>query len=300
MKPLPATRLKAGQAIGAADKLVDTFNWLVDATENLKGDGVFIYVDKSNPEVPAIELDIDSLQDFMAGQLSGLSACSCEMSASTYGGLKIGSFTNDGWRTSVDLWTPQITGGVIICADSHLSSELTAGQMIARFTDDGWQTFEPLYISVDISSELTSGMHIADFTTDGWRTSKPLYISSDLSTDVQWLDHMQGMTPFWFDIDAQQIKNNFLYIGRTPYVVPDYALNQTAGGTYFLHVVTDSYGAVQTAEIVLRGTSATPPAWPTNSDTETYYALWAAVIVQGRAYPAFDYRQMFKLPFYSS
>jgi len=52
MKPLPPTRLKAGQAIGAADKLVDTFNWLVDATENLKGDGCFIYVNKANPEVP--------------------------------------------------------------------------------------------------------------------------------------------------------------------------------------------------------------------------------------------------------
>ena len=52
MKPLPPTRLQAGKAIGAHDKLVDTFNWLVDATENLKGDGCFIYVNKANPEVP--------------------------------------------------------------------------------------------------------------------------------------------------------------------------------------------------------------------------------------------------------
>lgn len=100
MKPLPPTKLTAGKAIGAHDRLADTFNWLVDATENLKGDGCFIYVNKSNPEVPEIELDIDSLQDFFAGQLSdlsGLSECSCEMSADLSAGTKIGSFTNDGW-----------------------------------------------------------------------------------------------------------------------------------------------------------------------------------------------------------
>ena len=133
MKPLPATRLKAGQAIGAAEKLVDTFNWLVDATENLKGDGVFIYVDKSNPEVPAIELDIDSLQDFMAGQLSGLSGCSCEMSAELTSGTKIGSFTNDGWQTQVDLYAPSAVDG----CSCDLSAELTSGTKIAAWTKDG-------------------------------------------------------------------------------------------------------------------------------------------------------------------
>lgn len=299
MKPLPPTRLKAGQAIGAADKLVDTFNWLVDATENLKGDGCFIYVNKANPEVPQIELDIDSVQDFFNGQLSGLSGCSCELTCSISSDTKIGSFTNDGWQTSVDLYVPSITGATI-CVDCHLSSDLTAGQKIATFTDDGWATHEDLYISVDISSEITSGMHIADFTTDGWRTSKPLYISSDLSTDVQWLDHMQSMTPFWFDRNSQQIQNNFLYIGREPYVIPDFQVNSSVAGTYFLHVVTDSYGAISQAEIVFRGTSTVPPTWPTNSDTETYYALWATVIVNNKAWPRFDYRQMFKLPFYST
>ena len=122
MKPLPPTQLKAGQAIGAADKLVDTFNWLVDATENLKGDGCFIYVNKDNPEVPEIELDIDSLQDFFNGQLSGQEGCSCELTSSMYGGIKIGSYTNDGWQTSVDLYAPDITGGVVISTDCHLSS----------------------------------------------------------------------------------------------------------------------------------------------------------------------------------
>lgn len=109
MKPLPPTKLKAGQALGAADRLVDTFNWLVDATQNLKGDGCFIYVNKQNPEVPAIELDLDSLQDWFNGQLSSLSgggSCSCEMSASLATGTKIGAFTNDGWQTQVDLYAP--------------------------------------------------------------------------------------------------------------------------------------------------------------------------------------------------
>lgn len=299
MKPLPPTKLKAGQAIGAADKLVDTFNWLVDATENLKGDGCFIYVNKANPEVPQIELDIDSVQDFFNGQLSGLSGCSCELTCSISSDTKIGSFTNDGWQTSVDLYVPSITGATI-CVDCHLSSDLTAGQKIATFTDDGWATHEDLYISVDISSDISSGMHIADFTTDGWRTSKPLYISSDLSNDVLWLNRMQSITPFYYDFTTQTIKNNFLYIGRQPYVIPDYQVNPSVGGTYFLHVVTDSYGAVSTTEIVLRATATIPPAWPTNNDTETYYALWYIEIVNGVPMPMFDYRQMFKLPFYST
>ena len=143
-------------------------------------------------------------------------------------------------------------------------------------------------------------MHIADFTTDGWRTSKPLYISSDLSNDVLWLNRMQSITPFYYDFTTRTIKNNFLYIGRQPYVIPDYQINPSVAGTYFLHVVTDSYGAVSTAEIVLRATSTIPPAWPTNNDTETYYALWCIEIVNGVPMPMFDYRQMFKLPFYST
>jgi len=156
MKPLPPTRLKAGQAIGAADKLVDTFNWLVDATENLKGDGCFIYVNKSNPEVPEIELDIDSLQDFLAGQISGLSggSCSCEMSADLSDGTKIGSFTNDGWQTQVDLYAPSSLGG----CSCDLSAELTSGTKIAAWTKDGWRTHTDIYAPSgggDVSSYTT-------------------------------------------------------------------------------------------------------------------------------------------------
>lgn len=83
-------------------------------------------------------------------------------------------------------------------------------------------------------------------------------------------------------------------------MIPDYQVNPNIVGTYFLHVVTDSYGAVSTAEIVFRGTSTVPPAWPSNNDTETYYALWLLNVAGGKAVPWFDYRQMFKLPFYST
>lgn len=122
MKPLIPTKLKQGQAIGAAVGFADTFNWVVDATENIHGDGTYITVNKTIPESPEIELDIDalagaldsilddlsSLSTDIISELSDIGGCSCDVSCELSSGTKIASWTHDGWVTQKDIYAPPV------------------------------------------------------------------------------------------------------------------------------------------------------------------------------------------------
>lgn len=147
MKPLQPTKLKKGQALGAAEGFADTYNWVVDATDNLHGDGTYITVNKSIPESPEIQLDIDALADILDGISGG---CSCEMSAYYNTGYKLATFDNG--RAQTDIYAPDISGAVASAVISSLSDScscdlsavLTSGTLIARWTKDG-QNWTDIY-----------------------------------------------------------------------------------------------------------------------------------------------------------
>lgn len=167
MKPLQPTKLKIGQALGAAEGFVDTYNWVVDATDNLHGDGTYISVNKTIPESPEIQLNIDAVANLLDGISGG---CSCEMSAYYNTGYKLATFDNG--RTQTDIYTPDISGAVASAVISRLSNSC----------------------SCDLSAAFTTGTKIAAWTKDGWRTHTDIYAPSG-GGDVSSYTTLSGNVP---------------------------------------------------------------------------------------------------------
>lgn len=72
MKPTIPCKLEKNKALGAQTNFADTFNWLVDFCNNLRGeDG--IVVDTSNPEHPKIKREEDD-EDGSSGDVDFVSA----------------------------------------------------------------------------------------------------------------------------------------------------------------------------------------------------------------------------------
>lgn len=118
MRPQLLVTPKKGKLIGAKENegFVDTFDWMKNVCENLKGDGISIEVDRTDEDAPTIRLS-----DGMMNRISDLSAdaCSCDVSAyfgeyDEQGGpnVKIATWTNglsgDSGKT-VDIFAPRGT-----------------------------------------------------------------------------------------------------------------------------------------------------------------------------------------------
>jgi len=56
LRPGTLCKLKKGTIIDAQDGFVDTFNWMVDFINNLKGDGI-ITIDTKTSDKPVIKLN---------------------------------------------------------------------------------------------------------------------------------------------------------------------------------------------------------------------------------------------------
>ena len=89
MKPLQPTKLKIGQALGVAEGFADTYNWVVDATDNLHGDGTYISVNKTIPESPEIQLNIDAVANLLDGISGGYVSSYTTLSGNVPGSQKI-------------------------------------------------------------------------------------------------------------------------------------------------------------------------------------------------------------------
>ena len=124
MKPLQPTKLKIGQALGVAEGFADTYNWVVDATDNLHGDGTYISVNKTIPESPEIQLNIDAVANLLDGISGG---CSCEMSAYYNTGYKLATFDNG--RTQTDIYAP--SSGGYVSSYTTLSGNVPGSQKIS-------------------------------------------------------------------------------------------------------------------------------------------------------------------------
>lgn len=56
LRPGTLCKLEKGRLIDSQKGFVDTFNWMVDFIENLKGDGERIEVDRSMSDAPVVRL----------------------------------------------------------------------------------------------------------------------------------------------------------------------------------------------------------------------------------------------------
>ena len=94
------------------------------------------------------------------------------------------------------------------------------------------------------------------------------------------------------------ITNNFFYVGRAYQYMPDKKVE--SDGTYFVKLTTNNQGAI--SQLTWEIGSYDPSAigfGPGNGDTYTYFPVWKIEDVDGQFVPTFDYRAMWKLPFYS-
>lgn len=198
--------------------------------------------------------------------------------------------------------TPTETIGVDI---TSLSGHFPVGETNEWFLvkEDNVLKYKKLDISVDVagggggggcSCDLcawySSGDKLATWT-NGTKTVEIFY-NSDLSNDVITVYGNQVMTPFWYNPNAHEIQNNFFYDGRVFQRVNNYQVTQQ--GYYYLKIENNTY-PVPNSYTIQRSTVA--PDSMQNTDTVTYYALWT---INSDLKATFDWRQCFKLPFYSA
>ena len=117
-------------------------------------------------------------------------------------------------------------------------------------------------------------------------------------------DYTPYPAPFDFDKVSNKIINCVWYMGREVRLLADYTIDTTTSKTYWLKIETDSYGQFSQASIIpytytlpINGGAI---ASPTNTDQYTHYPLWSIQVSNGTITPAFDWRQAWKTPFYST
>lgn len=100
------------------------------------------------------------------------------------------------------------------------------------------------------------------------------------------------------------IVNCVWYLGREYKGLADYAIDKTTSKTYWLKIETDSYGQFSQSSIISNTytlpSGAAVPAIPQNTDQYTHYPLWSILVDNGTITPTFDWRPMWKTPFYSN
>ena len=118
MRPQVLKTPKKGQLFGSLQNngVCDTFDWAIHYLDNLRGDNVYVELDRSNPDIPIIRFK----DDFRALLEAG-GGCDCDVTAyyTEYdeGGnrnVKIATWTNGKLgeaKKTVDIYAPKSSGG---------------------------------------------------------------------------------------------------------------------------------------------------------------------------------------------
>lgn len=315
-RPEVLQRLQHGKVLTQSNfpDFVETFNYSVNRIENIKGDkevdfvNGHITVDDTDPEHPVLrwnysESDLSSrgiVVDAVSISCVQISAISSSQTLSDLGSGKI--YEMHGFHEDpafeVNLTTMQNLDFVVRQGKTAEDPGVVAYCNLSGFFNTLCTDIDTIsatvntlsgggHCSCDVSAYYNSGDKLATWTNG----SKIVDIYMD-SADIVWIYGRLAMTPFFYNETLHKIVNNVFYCGREWASLADLAITQ--GGYYYLKITNNTYPTANSYTIVR---SPSSPENMSNTETDTYYALWR---IGDDLKALFDYRQCFKLPFYSA